>query len=79
MADLPNIIYGEKIVPELLQSQAVPENYFQITKSWLEKPEELDKIKNLLKAVKEKITDKNASKEAALLISNRIILKNMLT
>ena len=68
MAGLPNIIYGVKIVPELLQNQATPENYYEITKNWLEKPEELSKIKNLLKTVKEKITDKNASKEAALKI-----------
>ena len=72
MAGLPNIIYGEKIVPELLQNQATPENYYEITKNWLEKPEELGRIKNLLKTVKEIITDKNASKEAALMIRELI-------
>ncbi len=72
MAGLPNIIYGEKIVPELLQNQATPENYYEITKNWLTKPEELEKIKKSLKTVKEKITDKNASKEAALKIRELI-------
>ncbi len=73
MIGLPNIIAGVQIVPELIQNQATPENYFQITKNWLEKSEELNKIKNLLKAVKEKITDKNASKEAALKIKNELM------
>ena len=72
MVGLPNIIYGEKIVPELLQNQATPENYYEITKNWLKKPEELEKIKKLLKTVKEKITDKNASREAALKIRELI-------
>lgn len=72
MVGLPNIIYGEKIVPELLQNQATPGNYYEITKNWLKKPEELEKIKKLLKTVKEKITDKNASREAALKIRELI-------
>lgn len=72
MVGLPNIIYGEKIVPELLQNQATPGNYYEITKNWLKKPEELEKIKKSLKTVKEKITDKNASREAALKIRELI-------
>lgn len=73
MIGLPNIIYGEKIVPELTQSKATAQNYFEITKKWLENPEELEKIKGLLKTVKEKITDKNASVEAALKIKNEFM------
>ena len=73
MIGLPNIIAGVQIVPELIQNQAIAENYFQITKSWLEKPEKLNEIKNLLKTVKEKITDKNASKEAALKIKSEFM------
>ena len=76
---LPNIIYGKKIVPELIQNNATGENYFQITKSWLENPNELEKIKTSLKAVKEKITDKNASREAALKIRELIPEYKVLT
>ncbi len=73
MIGLPNIIYGEKIVPELLQNDATPENYFQTTKVWLQNPPSLEKVKDLLKKVKEKITDKNASQEAALKIKNEFL------
>lgn len=65
---LPNIIIGEKIVPELIQNEATSENYYKITKEWLENPSNLQEIKNNLKKVREKLTKKNASKEAALKI-----------
>ena len=73
MIGLPNIIYGEKIVPELIQEDATSENYFQTTKVWLQHSVGLEKVKNLLKKVKEKITDKNASKEAALKIKSEFM------
>lgn len=68
MIGLPNIIYGEKVVPELIQNEATSENYYKITKDWLQNPNKLEEIKTSLKKVREKITDKNASKEAALKI-----------
>lgn len=70
MIGLPNIIVGEKIVPELIQDEATPDTYYQITKDWLQVPGRLEKIKKNLKLVKGEITDKDASKEAALKIKD---------
>ena len=72
MIGLPNIILGERVVPELLQNDANPENYYQTTKLWLETPHHLEKIKTNLKKVREKLTNKNASYEAALKIRELI-------
>ena len=72
MIGLTNIILGEKIVPELIQNEAIAENYYQITKEWLQNPQKLTEIKNSLKKVREKLTDKNASREAALRIRELI-------
>ena len=72
MIGLPNIIFGEKIVPELLQGDATGENYYKITKEWLQNPIKLTEIKNKLKQVKEKLGAKNASVEAALKIRELI-------
>jgi len=69
---LPNIILGEKIIPELLQTDATSENYYQTTKKWLQNPSMLSKIKNNLKKVREKLGNKNASIEAALKIRELI-------
>ncbi len=69
MIGLPNIILGEKVVPELIQNEATPENYYQITKECLEVHGHLELMKKSLKKVKEKLTTNNASKEAALRIS----------
>ncbi|OGI19831.1 MAG: lipid-A-disaccharide synthase [Candidatus Melainabacteria bacterium RIFCSPHIGHO2_02_FULL_34_12] len=73
MIGLPNIIYGEKIVPELIQNEATSENYYQITKEWLHVAGKLQIIKKNLKKVKEKLTDKDANKEAALKIKNEFM------
>lgn len=72
MIGLPNIIIGKKIVPELIQYDATPENYYQNTKEWLEVPGHIEKIKSDLKKVKEKLSNKNASREAALKIRELI-------
>ena len=68
MIGLPNIIFGEQIVPELLQNDATPENFHKTTKAWLQNPNKLIEIKNNLKKVREKLSTKNASHEAALKI-----------
>ena len=73
MIGLPNIIYGEKIVPELIQNEATPENYYQITKEWLHIAGKLPIIKKNLNKVKEKLTNKDANKEAALKIKNEFM------
>ena len=66
MIGLPNIIAGKNIVPELIQNDATAQNYYQTTKELLKVHGHLDKVKDSLKAVKEKIAEKDASKEAAL-------------
>ena len=73
MIGLQNIIYGEKIVPELIQNEATSENYYQITKEWLHVAGKLQIIKKNLAKVKEKLTDKDANKEAALKIKNEFM------
>lgn len=70
---LPNIILGEKIVPELIQNDATPENYYQTTKEWLQVYGHLEKIKSNLRKVKEKLGEKKASQEAALKIRSELI------
>ncbi len=70
---LPNIVYGEKIVPELIQNEATSENYYQITKEWLHVAGKTEIIKKHLRKVKEKLTDKDASKEAALKIKSELM------
>ena len=72
MIGLPNIIFGERIVPELLQTDATGENFYKITKEWLQNPNKLIEIKNNLKKVREKLSNKNASQEAALKIRELI-------
>ena len=73
MIGLPNIILGEKIVPELIQNDANPENYYQATKEWISVPGKLEKVRSILEKVKEKLGDKNASLEAALKIKNELL------
>ncbi len=73
MIGLPNIIAEKKIVPELIQNDATAQNYYQTTKELLKVHGHLDKVKDSLRAVKEKITEKDASKEAALMIKNKFM------
>ena len=65
MIGLPNIIANKEIVPELVQNNAKPENYMKLTESWLKKHEEIEKVKNNLKEVKETLGSKDASRETA--------------
>jgi lipid-A-disaccharide synthase len=70
---LPNIIMSEKIVPELIQKEANSENYYKITKEWLQDTSKLKEIREKLKNVRERLQDKNASYEAALKIRNEFM------
>lgn len=72
MIGLPNIICGEKIVPELIQDSAKAENYYKTTKDWLENPNKLVEIKTKLKKIRETLGNLNASKQAALRIRELI-------
>ena len=69
---LPNIIAGEKIVPELIQNDATAENYYQNTKECLQVQGHVELMRKKLRLIKEKLTNKNASVEAALKIKELI-------
>lgn len=73
MIGLPNIIMGSRIVPELIQREANSQNFYKITKEWLQDKSKLNEIKNNLKKVREKLSEKDASKEAANLIRTKLM------
>ncbi|MBI3591496.1 MAG: lipid-A-disaccharide synthase [Candidatus Melainabacteria bacterium] len=73
MIGLPNIIMGEKIVTELIQDDATAENYYQITKVCVQVHGHMEKIRHDLKKVREKLTEKDASYEAALKIRDNFL------
>lgn len=73
MIGLPNIIVEKKLVPELVQRDACAENFYKLTKGWLQNPAKLIEIRNNLSKVKEKLGSKNASQEAAAKIRNELI------
>ena len=62
---LVNILAGERIVPELLQEEANPENISRCTLDILDSNEKMHDIKNRLSEIKEKLGSSGASKRAA--------------
>ncbi len=67
---LPNIIYGDEIIKELLQKECNPENIYRWTKSFIEDKKLYGETKEKLKVVKEKLGSKGALDKAAQLIKN---------
>ena len=62
---LVNIIAGERIVPELLQEEANPENISRCALNILDSDKKMSDIKNRLSGIIEKLGSPGASKRAA--------------
>ncbi|MBU0478463.1 lipid-A-disaccharide synthase [bacterium] len=62
---LVNIMAGERIIPELLQEEANPENISRCTLDILDSNEKMRDIRNRLARIKEKLGSPGASKRAA--------------
>jgi len=73
---LPNIIYGSQVVPELLQNDFEAEKIVQIALEWLNDQNQLNKIKNKLQTVREKLGGGGAVNKTAELLLNEGGLKN---
>lgn len=65
MVSLPNIVSGEKIVPEIIENQVTVDNItYSIEKFLYDRDYRENNIKKL-KQVKHLLSDKTSSKEAA--------------
>jgi lipid-A-disaccharide synthase len=62
---LPNIIAGEEVVPELLQSDFEAERIAELALSWLNGKKELNKIKEKLQTVRQKLGGGGAVEKTA--------------
>jgi lipid-A-disaccharide synthase len=62
---LVNVVAGKKIVPEFLQYRARPKTIAQSVLEFLANPPELNRMKEELKGVKEKLGDAGAPRRAA--------------
>jgi len=67
-AGLPNLIAGESIVPELLQSAASPAAIHAVLVSWLDDPHRLDLIRKQLAGVRDRLGEPGGSAAAASVI-----------
>jgi lipid-A-disaccharide synthase len=73
---LPNIIAGEEVVPELLQSDFEAERIAELALSWLNEKKELNKIKEKLQTVRQKLGGGGAVEKTADLLLKEGGLKN---
>ena len=73
---LPNIIAGEEVVPELLQSDFEAERIAELALSWLNDNQELNKIKEKLQTVRQKLGGGGAVEKTADLLLREGGLKN---
>lgn len=73
---LPNIIYGSQVVPELLQNDFKAERIVEIALKWLTDQNKLNKIKNKLQTVTEKLGSGGAVEKTADLLLKEGGLKN---
>jgi lipid-A-disaccharide synthase len=71
---LVNIIYGDNVVPELIQNNLTADNIYAELKKYLSDKSYSDNVKTKLRKVKSMLGEKGASIKAASLITN--MLKN---
>ncbi len=69
MKGLVNLIAGEKIVPELYQSEAKPEELARLGLKYLEEPEMSDAMRRRLAGIREQLGARCASEMAAAAVS----------
>lgn len=69
---LPNIILEEDIVPELIQEEVTGTNIYNTIRGFLEDPHKYDEMKAKLRAVRELLSEKKASREVAEIIERLI-------
>jgi len=69
MKGLVNLIAGEKIVPELFQSEAKPEELARLGLKFLEEPEASDAMRRRLAGIREQLGARCASEMAAAAVS----------
>ncbi len=69
-AGLPNLIAGEAVVPELLQSSATPEALSRVVGQWLSHPDELAAIRKRLAGVRDRLGEPGGSERAAAVIAD---------
>lgn len=65
MIGLVNIIAGEKVIPELIQAEATPENIAGNLLKIYDDQEKMGDIRNKLRLIRSKLTDRKASERAA--------------
>jgi len=65
---MPNIIAGRKICPELLEDQASPEVIAKLAVEFLEKPEELERMRSELQSAKAALGEPGGTARAAGLV-----------
>ena len=69
MKGLVNLIAQERIVPELFQREAEPQNLARAALEYLEKPEKGDAMRTQLAGIREKLHVRCASETVAAVIS----------
>ncbi|HXZ25773.1 MAG TPA: lipid-A-disaccharide synthase, partial [Nitrospiria bacterium] len=64
-AGLPNLIAGERIVPEMLQSEATPGAIGAVMASWLDEPHRMELIRKQLAGIRDRLGRPGGSVQAA--------------
>ncbi|MBS3767548.1 MAG: lipid-A-disaccharide synthase [Candidatus Cloacimonetes bacterium] len=76
MIAMPNIILGEKMVPELIQNEVIPSTILSNLKTYFQNSKNYEHLKNKLQNVRKKLSGKKPSKNVAKIIGNMIYETN---
>lgn len=69
---MPNLLFGEKIVPEFIQSKATPKAIAAPLLEWLKKPADRAAVRSVLLSLREKLGERGASDRAARTILEKV-------